>query len=148
MSAHRMMSVSIRPPPNPATMPSGTPSTNPKTTEARPTSSDTRVPQMMRLRMSRPNSSVPSMCRSTMPGPLSTASENCADGLSGETSGAAAATTTIAAAISAPMVIGKYRRRCPRLAPGNSARVSGRVRCAGSARRTRAMVTLPALTGR
>ena len=54
MSAHRMMSVSTRPPLTPARMPSGTPSTNPKITEARPTSSETRAPQITRLKMSRP----------------------------------------------------------------------------------------------
>jgi hypothetical protein len=60
MSEARMTSISIRPPQTPARMPSGTPSTKAKTTDARPTWSDTRAPQMMRLRRSRPNSSVPS----------------------------------------------------------------------------------------
>jgi len=61
MSAHRMMAVSTAPPRVPAKMPSGTPTRKPQNTEARPTCSETRAPQMMRLRMSRPNSSVPSM---------------------------------------------------------------------------------------
>ena len=91
MSAPRMMSVSTRPPERRRRCPAAPPARRPKTTEASPTSSDTRAPQMMRLRMSRPNSSVPSRWRSTAPGPLSTASENCADGLMGAMSGAAAA---------------------------------------------------------
>src|SRR3990170_2248024 len=76
-------------------MPSGTPSAKPKITEARPTWSDTRAPQMIRLKRSRPNSSVPRACRSTAPGPLSTASANCADGLNGARRGAPAAITII-----------------------------------------------------
>src|SRR6266446_5270595 len=135
MSAHRMMRVSTLPPRTPARMPSGTPSTKPKTTEARPTSSETRAPQMMRLKMSRPNSSVPRRCRSTTPGPLSTESENCADGLSGAMRGAAAATTTMAAAIKSPMPMGSHRRRRPRV----SSPARPMDRSTGSARRTTAI---------
>src|SRR6266849_9785783 len=113
MSALRMMAVSRAPPRVPARMPSGTPTRKPQNTEARPTCSETRAPQMMRLRMSRPNSSVPSRWRSTAPGPLSTASEYCADGLSGAMRGAAAASTIMATAIRMPSPSGSQRRRCP-----------------------------------
>ncbi len=120
-------------------MPSGTPSTNANATEARPTSSETRAPQMMRLRMSRPNSSVPSQCRSTAPGPLSTASENCADGLSGAMSGAAAATTIMTTAIASPIPMGSQRRSQARRALRDSSRALAMTRSPGSARRTTAI---------
>jgi hypothetical protein len=111
MSAHRMMQVSTRLPWTPARIPSGTPRAKPKITDASPTCSDTRAPQMTRLSMSRPNSSVPRAWRSKAPGALSTASENCADGLKGARNGAPAAITTIASAISTPIPMGPYRRR-------------------------------------
>ena len=142
MSAPRMTIVSTRPPRNPATMPRGTPTAKPKTTEARPTSSDTRAPQMIRLRRSRPNSSVPSQWPSTAPGPLRTAWENCADGLRGAMSGAAAAMTIIATASSAPMPMGSHRRSCGPSRPRAAPRDTGMGRSAGSARRTMAMGAL------
>src|SRR2546426_673667 len=96
----------VLPPCMPATMPSGTPSAKPKITEARPTCSEIRAPQMMRLKTSRPNSSVPRTWRSCAPGPLRTASAYWADGLRGARSGAAAATTTMVSAMRTPMTIG------------------------------------------
>src|SRR5262249_52220668 len=122
MSVQGMMAVPIGPPRTPATMPSGTPTQNPKTTEARPTSSETRAPQMMRLRRSRPNSSVPSRWPSASPGALSTAVANCSDGRKGARSGAAAATTTMIAARAMPTARGGERAGPGALAPAPTAR--------------------------
>ena len=60
MSTSRMMTVSIQPPKNPASMPSEAPMMPPTKMPTSEMVSETRAPYMMRLRMSRPIRSVPS----------------------------------------------------------------------------------------
>ena len=127
MSMARMMRVPARSVRRPAQIPRGTPTAKAMTTDASPTPRDTRVPQMMRLRRSRPYSS-----QFPARGPLGSRCQHrpgrLRRGVLWASQGAVTAAKIMAAARTAPTVIGSHRRthtrRAPRACSGLAAIVS------------------------
>src|SRR5437867_3734004 len=96
-SASVMIMVSVQPPRKPARRPSVAPTIPPTTTAAKPTSSETRAPWIIRERTSRPRWSVPSTCAlpsaAESVGAASRARSDWRMGSCGAIAGAASATT-------------------------------------------------------
>src|SRR2546427_5227560 len=97
-SASVMIMVSVQPPRKPARRPSVAPTIPPTTTAAKPTSSETRAPWIIRERTSRPRWSVPSTCAlpsaAESVGAASRARSDWRTGSCGAITGAASAVTT------------------------------------------------------
>src|SRR5437899_304572 len=97
-SASVMIIVSVQPPRKPARRPSVAPTIPPTTTAAKPTSSETRAPWIIRERTSRPRWSVPSTCAlpsaAESVGAASRARSDWRTGSCGAITGAASAITT------------------------------------------------------
>lgn len=91
-STIRLRSVSVIPRANPAASPAGTPIAAAIKTETTPASRLARAPKITRASSSRPISSVPIQC--AQEGAWRIADQSVAIGLTGEISGAAAATAT------------------------------------------------------
>src|SRR5213594_1454650 len=125
-SASVMIIVSVQPPRKPARRPSVAPTIPPTTTAAKPTSSETRAPWIIRERTSRPRWSVPSTCAlpsaAESVGAASRARSDWRTGSCGAITGAAIAVmTTSRTNTPPPSAIRRVRR--PRL---------GRTAAAGS----------------
>src|SRR6266540_4448736 len=97
-SASVMIMLSVQPPRKPARRPSVAPTIPPTTTAAKPTSSETRAPWIIRERTSRPRWSVPSMCAlpsaAESVGAANRARSDWRTGSCGAITGAASAVTT------------------------------------------------------